>query len=1378
MRKLLAKILVFLIILKIISPIFPIGQVFAVSNTWDFNNSANYTLSDVDENHIKIENSLARLPYHLEHLWAVTDTSLEQARRVIVKWNYAFVSAYNTDSIISIDISDKTNPTIVDSIVNWFGWMNLDWPIWLAYTWSYLYVAWYLSDNLNIIDISDPTNLSYVWEVADWNASSQQLNWAKDVQISWNHLYITSYADDAFNVFDNSDPANPSYKKNLKDSIKLNWANRAKIDWTYAYITNDKNDSFAIIDLTNQDSNIQNISIVWEVNNGDNWALLDWARWISFSWNLVYVASNISDAMEIIDITDKTTPIHTGSIINAGDVKLDANRQVILYNWFAFNSTRSSDAIEVIDISNPASPIHESQISRVAWTILLNWANDIYNSGSIFYVAWNVDDSLEILKAKYSDNSPYIIPTTSYSYNWSINSFTQILGTNNEWTVTYQISYDDWTNWYYYNWSSWQTTSSWTTTSNSASVINSNLYSFNEINDSGTGSFLFKAFLNSNWTQKVEINSIDITTIEDPTEISNPVFWYDGQDTDEDWNWTNEPSAWAEVSPLSDKFNTYDAYSNTAWEIPTYNTWAINNHPNLNYDWTNDHYVIDNQNAINTSDYYEKSFSLVFKTSDDISAFQNIYEQGWTARWYAIQIENWYLYAGVFNKSERASWNQYKFVNLWAITTNTTYYLTMVQESTISKTLKVYLDSNLVWSLSNVDYQRSHGWVIWLWFINWNIVKASDNSSTSWPAYFKWQIWEFLSWNHALVDLERQWIDMYLKNKWDLIFKIYPIITASSISDNEVFSTWSFLFDFSYEDWQGGTWIDTSSAIKELYKWDSASSSWWSDISWTWIIEDSVTTSTWSYSANNLEVWDYKVIFNISNNDGNSVFKEVLFTVDLVWTPWKIFHFDAQNIDWDFDNSNEPSNSSNIATWTDIKNAYDASQSTAANRAVYNTNSINIYPSLTFDWTDDFYDIANQADINTATNYDVKAFSMILKTWTDVNTFQNLYEQWGWTRGYAVQIESGHLYMWAWNNAERDSWHQYKFVDLWIINTNEIYNILFVQNSTDWTDAWNTIKAYIDWVLVWTLDHVDIQKAHSWDIVLGKNTDWRKYDETSPWNWHYFNWNIWEFISWNYSLIWSDIDNLNEYLRERWSLDKVAPVVSSTNFASWTILPWEDHNLEFSYSDTSEYWTWAGINTASGNIILEKWNSWTSSWLDVSSNIWTWTLTETGASYPVSSLNYWKYKVSFNISDNNGNISNTLENTFYIDRPQLIISTWSIDIWTLNDTTNTFWDTLTVTVKTIWAGFKVKLKKNQTLTYDTDTIPYYDWSLGFGYDKNDDWNLNDFNDDIIMQEVENINTSWDLNIYTYTLKIWAIIDLQQSAWDYTGKINFGIELDY
>jgi len=1376
MQKLLAKLLVFLLLVKIISPIVFIGQVFAVSNTWDFIDSANYTLSDTDINHIKIENSSVRLPYHLEHLWVLTGSDLDWARRVIVKWNYAFISSYDADTIVAIDISDPANPFIVDTIWDWDDWMDLNWPIGLAYTWTYLYVAWYLSDNINIIDISDPTNMTFVKEIAD-SSWDQQLNWVKDIQVYWDHLYAVAYNDDAFNVFDNSDPSDPQFLEDLKDSTKLDWANRAKIDWNYAYVAVDKNDSFEIIDLSNQDDSWQSISIVWEVNDWDNWALLDWARWVSFSWNLAYVASNISDAMEIIDITDKTNPIHTWSIANWWDIVLDANRQVILYNWFAFNSARTSDAIEVVNISDPTTPFHESNILASS-EVLLDWANDIYNSGSIFYVASNVDDALEVLKVQYSNNSPYVIPNIPYNYTWSITSFSEILWINNEWNITYQISRDAWNTWYWFDWNEWQITSSWVLESNSALEINDHLYEFNKLNREWTWSFLFKAFLNSNWEQKVELDKVNITTVESPKDISDPVFWYDWQDVDWDWDPSNDPSAGSEVLSVKDKFNWFDT-SSTWWQAPIYDTWWINNHSNLLYDWVDDYYSINDNDLINTSDYYEKSFSIVFKTSDDVDTFQNIYEQWGTARWYVIQIENGHLYAWVFNNVEREEWDQYKFVDLWNVNENQTYYVTMIQESTNSKTFKVYLDSNLVWELWNVDYQRSHWWDIWLWFVNGNTLKASDSSKTSGPAYFKWNIWEFISWNHALTDNERLGIDMYLKNKWDLDFKVYPVILSSSIVNNQLLTDWNFDFYFTYKDWDYWPWIDTGSVNVELYKWDPNNSSWGDDISWSWIILNSVTEFTWSFSANNLEMGDYKMIFSVSNNDWNTAFKEVLFSVDPIWVPEKIYHFDAQNIDWDFDDTNEPSNWDLIPTWNDIKNNYDANQATDDYKATYKINTINKYPSLSFDWVDDYYWINNEDDINTST-FEMKSFSMILKTGDDVTNFQNIYEQWGWYRGYAIQIESWHLYMWAWNTQERDDGHQFKFVDLWEINPNEIYNILLVQDSTVWVDTEDVIKAYIDWKLAWELDHVDKQYSHPWDIVLWKNHDWRKYDWGSLDDGYYFKWNIWEFISWNYILTWSDIDNLNNYLVWRWSLDKIAPVISWTNILSGSILPGWDHNIEFYYSDTWEYWTGVWININSWNIILERWDSWNSNWVDVSDKIWTGTITETWAVYPMLDLDYWKYRVKFSIADNNWNISDIFENTFYIDRPELIISTWSINIWKLNDSSITFWDDLIVTVKTIWAPFRVKLQKNTGLTHSNwdDFIPYYDWSIGMWYDKNDDGNLSDFNNDIILSDSGSLNTDWELNTYTYTLKMWAIIDKLQAWWDYTWKIDFGIELDY
>ena len=1375
MRKITAKLLIFLLIIKIITPIFNIGEVFAVSNTWDFNTSSNYTLSDTDVNNIKIENSLVRLPYHLEHLWAITDTSLDQARRVIIKWNYAFISAYNADKLISIDISDPTNPTIVSTLSDWDQWINLDWPKWLAFTWNYLYVTWYASDNINIIDISDPTNLTFIKEITD-SKIDQQLNWATDVTIYWNYLYVSSYVDDSLNIFDNTDPSNPSFLQYLKDSTKFDWINRTKVIWNYAYSVMNRNDSFAITDLSNQDSSFQKVSIVWEVNNWDNWALLDWARWISLSGNIAYIASNVSDALEIIDISDNTNPTSTWNITNWDwSSLLNANRQVITYNWFAFNSARSSDAIEVVNINNPTNPIHESSIQKSS-TILLDWANDIYNSGSIFYVASNVDDALEIMKAKYSTNSPYVLPNNSYNYTWSINSFNETLWINNQWNVTYQLSYDNWNSWYYNNWDSWVVTNNWVNNSNTALEINNNLYWFNKLNKAWTWNFIFKAFLNSNWKQKVELDKVTITTIENPTEIINPVFWYDWQDIDGDWDTTNEPTANSEVLNLTDKFNWFNATS-TWWQAPLYNTWWINNHPNLIYDWSNDYYNIANDNLINTANFYEKSFALVFKTSDDITTFQNIYEQWWNARWYTIQIENWNLYAWVFNNKERSSWNQYKFVNLWKINPNQTYYLTMVQDSTSTNTLKVYLDSTLIDTLENVDYQRSHWWAIWLWYINWNIVKASDNSTTNWPAYFKWNIWEFISWNHALTNNERVWIDMYLKNKWNLIFQIFPIITWTNIINNQLFTDSSWLkLEYYYKDWDWWNWIDTNSAKLKIQRID-----WWirsSDLTWNLLDlwATNISSWTWIYYATWVwHQWYYKASFNISNLDWNKITKDIYFSIDPLWIVKKVFHFDLQDPNWD-NQTTLPSS----WTWLNlIKDKilwYDAYQNTSWKQSIYyNSWIINPpKPWIVLDWIDDFYNIDNQSAINTASYYE-KSFSIIFKTWDDIDTYQNIFEQWGWSRWYAIQIQSWAILAWAWNNVERANWDQYKTLT-WTITTNTIYTLTMVQDSTDSTLSNTRFQVYLDWISLWTLTNIDYQRAHAWNISIWQVT-WgaiKLSDNSNSSDWNNFKWSIWELISWNHALTNTEEENIQLYLKNRWNLDKVKPTITYNNFSSWVLLPWWNHNLKFNYIDNT-WWVW--IDSSSATIAIAKWDSTNSTWNTLTNVIWTWTITNSWASYPTLDLDYWKYKTTFSIDDLNWNTTSTWY-TLYIDKPEIIISTWATNIWELNDTTNTFSKNITITVKTIWAWFNVKLKKNQTLNNTNTFIPYYDWTLWMGYDKNKDWNLSDFNNDIIWQETKNINTSWNLNTYTYTVSMWAIIEYQQAWWDYSWKIDFWINLDY
>ena len=506
----------------------------------------------------------------------------------------------------------------------------------------------------------------------------------------------------------------------------------------------------------------------------------------------------------------------------------------------------------------------------------------------------------------------------------------------------------------------------------------------------------------------------------------------------------------------------------------------------------------------------------------------------------------------------------------------------------------------------------------------------------------------------------------------------------------------------------------------------------------------------------------------------------------------KVFFLDAQDTDWDWDNSNEPANNSKIANLIDKFNSNTWSQTNTDKQALYKTNSINSYPSLYFDWTNDLLDLKDNLEISVWTWYTEKSYAMIIKTSDDINNFQTIYDEGTKERWFSIQIENWHLYAWVYNTLEW--WNQNRTIDLWTISTNEIYTIIFIYSKT-----WDYIKAYLNWELKWTLNSIEEQITHwactfttsfncsiystGWALAIGATkNDILKLSDSSTSLWFekdFFKWYIWEISSYNHALTDSEVDWLNDYLFTKWWFDNISPIIDSINFSNNQILPGWTHDIILTYSDTWTWATWIDSNTA--NPYLEKWNSTNSTWDNITaSGLNSWTITNSWATYTTQNLDFWKYRFNFNIKDNAWNISDNKEIIFYIDKPELTVSTWSVNIWKLSDSEVKLSDNITITVKTIWAPFKVKLQKNTQLTHsnNSDFIPYYNWSVWMWYDKNNDWSLSDFNDDIIMQEVKNINTDWDLNTYTYTLKIWAIIDKLQAGWDYTGKIDFWIELDY
>ncbi len=136
------------------------------------------------------------------------------------------------------------------------------------------------------------------------------------------------------------------------------------------------------------------------------------------------------------------------------------------------------------------------------------WISTSYNNQTSTADFYSLDSQI----SPFDTNNPTIQPTTTNSLTFtSLAGFTET-ATKNGGEIKYQISNDQGTSWYWWN-SGWTTTTSGYSEANTAIEINTNISSF----PVGSGEFLFKAYLNSDGTQLVQLDSISLTYNNSPS---------------------------------------------------------------------------------------------------------------------------------------------------------------------------------------------------------------------------------------------------------------------------------------------------------------------------------------------------------------------------------------------------------------------------------------------------------------------------------------------------------------------------------------------------------------------------------------------------------------------------------------------------------------------------------------------------------------------------------------------------------------------------------------------------------------------------------------------------------------------------------------------
>ncbi len=199
------------------------------------------------------------------------------------------------------------------------------------------------------------------------------------------------------------------------------------------------------------------------------------------------------------------------------------------YKMIAFNATANVSQIRIFVDTSSGAPTNQVG-SSIDVTSAGNWtsasqidiSSDLGTAGTYYLkVAYWVEtpggggggpfvvgfDNVDLnwTLTTYPDDEPTIQPTESYEGPgvnfWSSFSETATKGTGE---IYYQLSDDDGSNWYYWGGSSW--VSAGASNYNTASVINSNIGTFS----TSTETILFKAFLDSDGTQQVQLDQVAI----------------------------------------------------------------------------------------------------------------------------------------------------------------------------------------------------------------------------------------------------------------------------------------------------------------------------------------------------------------------------------------------------------------------------------------------------------------------------------------------------------------------------------------------------------------------------------------------------------------------------------------------------------------------------------------------------------------------------------------------------------------------------------------------------------------------------------------------------------------------------------------------------
>ncbi len=292
-------------------------------------------------------------PRHVSSL--VDPVNLVYPSSIYVANNNAFVTSVGSSTLCKIRISDPANAKLLITIKNPPAPTTKDY---LTRPWACTVSkgnAYAVAESGGLI-IADTANLN-LKSAASYTELSGGGNYNKAIIVQGNYAYVTSQINNSLVVLDISNPslAQPLSIKatiNTQGGVILNNPVSVFVSNDLAYVANRNVTTLQIINVKNPTAPVGVASFSNLTNYPNSVFVLD---------KYAYVVSATS--LEIIDVTNPYFPTRVGLLTNGqGGAALSGANSISVANvsgkLFAFIASSTSNALEIVNVTDPKTPVH------------------------------------------------------------------------------------------------------------------------------------------------------------------------------------------------------------------------------------------------------------------------------------------------------------------------------------------------------------------------------------------------------------------------------------------------------------------------------------------------------------------------------------------------------------------------------------------------------------------------------------------------------------------------------------------------------------------------------------------------------------------------------------------------------------------------------------------------------------------------------------------------------------------------------------------------------------------------------------------------------------------------------------------------------------